>query len=37
MNNQDSYQMDMANLESAIYYIKIMTEKGTITKRIVKE
>ncbi len=36
-NNQGNYQVDLANLESAMYFINIKTESGSIIKRVVKE
>jgi len=36
-NYQNSYQLDVTKLKSAVYFVKIDTEKGTITKRIIKE
>jgi hypothetical protein len=35
--NQHSYHLDMSRLKSAVYLVKINTEKGTITKRVIKE
>ena len=37
INYQTSYQIDMKNLRSSIYFVKINTGKGTITKKIIKE
>ena len=37
INYQNSYQLDVTGLKSAVYFIKINTEKGTITKRVLKE
>ncbi len=36
-NDQATYQIDMSALESAMYFVKINTENGSITKRVVKE
>ena len=35
--NQHSCQIDMTSLKSAMYFIKISTDNGTITKRVLKE
>ncbi len=35
-NNQSNYQVDLSNLVSALYFIKINTVSGSITKRIIK-
>jgi len=37
INYQRTYQLDMSILESAMYFITINTEFGSITKRVVKE
>jgi len=37
INYQKTYQLDMSILESAMYFVTINTEFGTITKRVVKE
>jgi hypothetical protein len=34
---QNSYQLNIERLKTAVYFIKINTEQGTITKRIIKE
>jgi len=31
------YSMDISNIDDAVYFLKINTEKGSITKKIVKE
>ncbi len=36
-NNPTEYKLDVSNLESAVYFVRIITENGTITKRIIKE
>ncbi len=36
-NDQGNYQVDVTNLESAMYFIKIKTNNGMVTKRIIKE
>jgi len=36
LNNQGSHQVDLTNLKSALYFVKISTESGSITKRVVK-
>ena len=35
--DQNSYQMDVTSLESAVYFVEINTDDGSVTKRIVKE
>ena len=35
--NSDSYQIDMSTLPSAIYLLKIISENGSVNKRIIKE
>jgi len=37
LDYQRTYQLDMSLIESAMYFIKINTEYGSITKRVVKE
>ena len=32
-----SYTIDIANLESGIYYIEVVTDSGTVTKKIIKK
>jgi hypothetical protein len=34
---QNSYQLNIERLKTAVYFIKINTDQGTITKRIIKE
>ncbi len=36
-NTNNNYQVDLTNLNSALYFVKIYTESGSITKKIVKE
>ncbi|MEP2936901.1 MAG: M36 family metallopeptidase [Gilvibacter sp.] len=36
-NNTDSYVIDMSDLGSAVYFVKIFTTEGTITKRVIKQ
>ena len=36
VNNQQSLSIDVADLKSGIYFIKINTNKGNIVKRIIK-
>ncbi|HBC05214.1 MAG TPA: hypothetical protein DC015_13725, partial [Aequorivita sp.] len=31
------YQIDLSNLQNAIYFVKISTEIGEVTKQIVKQ
>ena len=35
-NNHSNYQIDLTGLKSALYFVKISTESGSITKRIIK-
>ena len=37
MNNQGLYQIDMSSFASAIYFVKINTDSGSILKKVVKE
>ncbi len=37
VNSRRNYTLDISNLETAIYFITITTEDGSITKRIVKK
>jgi len=37
LDYKNSCQIDMSELKSAMYFVKINTDKGTITKRIIKE
>jgi len=37
VNSQNSYQLDMSALESAVYFVKISTNVGEIIKRVMKE
>ena len=37
VNGQQSLSIDLSNLKSGIYFIKINTEKGNIVKRIIKD
>jgi surface protein len=34
--NQTIYQIDLSDMEAAVYFINIATEKGTVTKRVIK-
>ncbi|MBR0323515.1 MAG: T9SS type A sorting domain-containing protein, partial [Bacteroidales bacterium] len=36
-SHQDNVAIDVANLKSGIYFVKINTEKGNIVKRIIKQ
>ena len=36
-NNTDSYSIDMTGLDSAVYFVKIFSTEGTITKRVIKQ
>lgn len=35
-SSEEDYYLDLSGLESAVYFVKISTSNGTITKRIVK-
>ncbi len=37
VNGQQSLSIDLSNLSSGIYFVKINTEKGNIVKRIIKQ
>ncbi len=37
IDNQGTYQIDLSTFESAMYFVKITTEDGSVTKRIIKE
>ena len=37
VNNQTSYQLDMSNLETSMYFVKFHTQNGSITKQIIKQ
>ena len=37
VNDEGNYTMDISALETAVYFVKITTETGTTTKRIVKK
>jgi len=37
VENKSSYQLDMYDLESAMYFVKVTTEAGIITKRVIRE
>ena len=37
LGNQTSCQLDMSNLETSMYFIKIHTQNGSITKQIIKQ
>ncbi len=37
VNGLNSYQLDMTSLRSAVYFVKVTTEAGTITKRLIKK
>jgi hypothetical protein len=36
-SSKENYQVDLSTLEAALYFVKITTENGTITKRVVKQ
>ncbi|GHC56156.1 GEVED domain-containing protein [Ulvibacter litoralis] len=35
--NRTNYQIDLSKLESAVYFVTIVTESGTLTKRVIKQ
>ncbi|RDK83788.1 T9SS type A sorting domain-containing protein, partial [Marinirhabdus gelatinilytica] len=35
-NSTRNFQLDLSNLDSAIYFVNITTEDGSITKRVIK-
>jgi len=37
VENNATYKLNMGGLESAMYFVKINTENGTITKRVIRE
>ncbi len=37
LNSVRSYQVDMSAMESSLYFVTISTERGSVTKRIVKK
>ncbi len=37
IDHQGAYQIDMTSFESAMYFVKIITENGSVIKRIIKE
>ena len=37
LNSQGNYTIDVSNLKTAIYFVTVTTENGSITKRIVKK
>ena len=36
-NQQGTYQIDMSALETAMYFVRIDTQDGSISKRIIKQ
>jgi hypothetical protein len=36
-NPQESFQLDLSSLETAMYFVTVNTNRGSITKRIIKE
>ena len=36
-SEDNQYSLNLAPLEAAIYFVRVITEKGTITKRVIKE
>ena len=37
INNERSYQVDISSLDTALYFVTVTTESGSVTKRIVKK
>ena len=37
VNSQQTLTIDLSDLKSGIYFVKINTEKGNIVKRIIKQ
>lgn len=37
LSTNTQYQADLSNLQSAVYFIKINTDKGSVTKQIIKQ
>ena len=37
VNNERSYQVDINALDTALYFVTVTTESGSVTKRIVKK
>ncbi len=37
VNNQNNYQINTQTLDSSMYFVKITTQNGSITKRIIKQ
>ena len=37
LSSTTHYQIDLSNLQNAIYFVKISTEIGAVTKQIVKQ
>lgn len=36
INSQQSYQINIASLDSAVYFVNVTTENGMVTKRLIK-
>ena len=36
-SNQTNYQIDLSSMEAALYFIDIVTESGTVNKRVIKK
>ncbi len=36
VNSQNTYQLNIASLESAVYFVNVTTESGQVTKRLIK-
>ncbi len=37
IDNKNTYQLDMSNLETSMYFVTIQTQNGSATKRIIKK
>jgi hypothetical protein len=35
-SNTTSYQVDLSNLEAAVYFVNILTDNGVVNKRVIK-
>jgi hypothetical protein len=36
-SDENKYQLDLSSLETAIYFVKVDTEAGSITKKVIKK
>ena len=37
LSTKTQYQIDLGNLQSAVYFVKINTDKGSVTKQVIKQ